>query len=90
MAADAPSKVRTACSRFHLTIKARLSGPALAGSVASRALFVGMMTRSVQGQGARISSAPTRKAKMPVCHQATTPSKNASTAKLACIAKPLL
>jgi len=42
-----PSTVRPACSTAHFSIKARLSGPALAGSVAMSILFVGMMPRSV-------------------------------------------
>jgi hypothetical protein len=42
-----PSAVRPACSAPHFSIKARLSGPALAGSVAMSILFVGMMPRSV-------------------------------------------
>ena len=35
-----PSAVRPACSAAHFSIKARLAGPALAGSVAISILFV--------------------------------------------------
>jgi hypothetical protein len=42
-----PSAVRPACSAAHFSINARLTGPALAGSVAISILFVGMMPRSV-------------------------------------------
>ena len=42
-----PSTVRPACSVAHFRIKARLSGPALAGSVAISVRFVGMMPRNV-------------------------------------------
>ena len=42
-----PSAVRPGCNVAHFRIKAPLSGPALAGSVAIRIRFVGMMPRSV-------------------------------------------
>jgi hypothetical protein len=42
-----PSAVRPACSAAHFSIRARLSGLALVGSVAMSILFVGMMPRSV-------------------------------------------
>jgi|SRR5271165_5052476 len=42
-----PSAVRPACSAAHFSIKARLSAPALPGSIAMSLRFVGMMPRSV-------------------------------------------
>jgi hypothetical protein len=42
-----PSAVRTACSAAHFSNKARLFGPALAGSAAMSIRFVGMMPSSV-------------------------------------------
>jgi hypothetical protein len=39
--------VRTACSVVHFSIKARLSAPALAGSVVMSRWFVGMIPTSV-------------------------------------------
>jgi hypothetical protein len=42
-----PSAVRPACNVAHFSIKARVCGPALAGSVAMSLRFGGMMPRSV-------------------------------------------
>ena len=78
---SSPSTVRTICSLPHLSIKARLCRPACFCSIASRASLVGLMTRSVHGHGASMTSAPTRNADLPVCHQAIVPRRNASRAR---------
>jgi hypothetical protein len=57
-AAATPSAVRTAWSEPHLSIIARLSASAAAGSIAMSLSFVGMTAKKVKGQLAIMSSAP--------------------------------
>src|SRR6266568_7161266 len=88
--AIAPNAVRTAWSAPHLTISAREAGPALSGSVASKASLVGLMPKIVHGHGAIMAMAPIRKPGCEFCHHAIIPNAKPRSASGACIAAPRL
>jgi hypothetical protein len=58
--------------------------------LASKASLTGLMTVNVQGHGAMIRIAPTRKAESEICHHASIPKRKPTTASGACIAAPRL
>jgi hypothetical protein len=88
--AASPSPVRTPCNPPHFSMSARLSGPALAKSVAINLPLVGMMTKRVYGQFATRTPAPSSQRQSAVCHHVATPTRNPMTASEACIAYPRL